>query len=80
MMAGSPLDLALIIPSIGLQVLQTERELTIDACGSGAAPKRVGQGCYQSFPSWSEVLHWTRFFKQYPGLGHRRGGRDILGA
>ena len=49
-MAGSPLELALIIPSIGLQALQTERELTIDACGSGAAPKRVGQGVLSVIP------------------------------
>lgn len=79
-MAGSPMELALIIPSIGLQALQTLRELTIDPCGSGAAPKRVGHGCYQLFPSWSEVVHWTQFFKQNPGLGRRRGGRDIFGA
>ena len=46
--------MALINPSIGLQALQTGRELTIDPCGSGAAPGRVG--------------HWGIISYSHPGV------------
>ena len=46
----------------------------------GSSRESGSLGCYQLFPSWSEVVHWTQVLKQYPGLGHRRGERDIFGA